>query len=105
MARVLRAGVPGEDARDPESPRVPGRLGLAGLGRPLQGELRGDADGRLLSEEREETPQHVLGVCEGGPEGAPRGEILVEKRREVLKAAPPGQGGAAVRSASGSTFA
>ena len=105
VARVVRAGVMREGAHDPESPRVPGRLRLAGLGRPLQGELRGDADGRLLSEERKEAPQHVLGVGEGGPEGAPRGEIPVEKRGEILHSAPPGQGGATLRSASRSSFA
>ena len=101
VARVLRAGVTCEGAHDPESPRVPGRLRLAGLGRPLQGELRGDAVGRLLSEEREEAPQHVLGVGKG----APRSGILVEKRREILHAASPGQDGATVRSDSSSTFA
>ena len=56
-------------------------------------------------EEREEAPQHALGVGKASPEGAPRGEILVEERQEILHAAPPGQGGATVRSASRSSFA
>ena len=70
-----------EGAHDSESPRLPSRLRLAGIGRPLQGELRRYAGSLVLPEEREEAPQHALGVGKASPEGAPRGEILVEERQ------------------------
>ena len=47
----------------------------------------------------------ALGLDEAGPEGAPRGQILVEERKQILHAAAPGQGTATMRRASRSHIA
>ena len=105
MARVGGVRIESEATHHAETVRPLGRLRIAGLGRPLLRELGGQENGLALRRERDKALQQTSAQPELGPQGAARGEILVQEALKVVHATPPGQTGARARSASRATLA